>query len=184
VLALALGAFSSFIWALRRFFVVPSTGLPHEMRLLKYLSGVVMLTQFGLLAWPGNVTGSKTYIAVAFYVLALALFWRTVAVNRARPLRIAFTEEVPGHLVERGPYRFVRHPFYTSYMLAWLAGSVATASWVLLGSCLLLFILYYRAARFEEGLFRRSNLADAYERYRSRTGMFFPRLVRRHHAGS
>ena len=37
-------------------------------------------------------------------------------------------EDTPASLNQSGPYRFVRHPFYTSYSLTWLAAAVATAS--------------------------------------------------------
>jgi protein-S-isoprenylcysteine O-methyltransferase Ste14 len=78
------------------------------------------------------------------------------------------------HLVEGGPYRLLRHPFYCSYLLAWTAGIAATGRWWLIPTVLVMLAIYVRAARMEEDKFTRSPLAAAYERYRSQTGMLLP----------
>ncbi len=80
--------------------------------------------------------------------------------------------------MEHGPYRFVRHPFYCSYLLAWAAGFVATAQTWLLPTVAVMLVIYVRAAKLEEEKFTRSPLAGTYERYRSRTGLFLPNPVK------
>jgi hypothetical protein len=71
-------------------------------------------------------------VAAVAFVGSLALFTRCIAVNRARLLTRAFAKELPAHLLDRGPYRAVRHPFYCSYVIAYIAGFVATTTFVLL----------------------------------------------------
>jgi protein-S-isoprenylcysteine O-methyltransferase Ste14 len=39
-----------------------------------------------------------------------------------------------------------------------------------------MLLVYSNAARREEGKFASSSLAQAYQNYRAKTGMFFPRL--------
>jgi protein-S-isoprenylcysteine O-methyltransferase Ste14 len=68
----------------------------------------------------------------------------------------------------------MRHPFYCSYLLAWLAGAVATLSPWLAGAFVGMFVLYLIAARDEEKKFASSSLGDAYASYCSSTGQFFP----------
>jgi protein-S-isoprenylcysteine O-methyltransferase Ste14 len=119
----------------------------------------------------------------AGFVGSLALFARCIAVNHARPLTLAFANDLPTHLVKKGPYRIVRHPFYCSYMTAYLSGWIATMNLLLLPVIIGMGALYTRAARKEEAKFSASPLSHPYTLYQKRTGMFTPRLVgrQRHH---
>ena len=80
----------------------------------------------------------------------------------------------PAHLMTTGPYRVVRHPFYCSYLLVWLAGLVATAKWWLALTVAIMVAIYLRAARFEERKFLDSALARHYRDYQARTGQLVP----------
>jgi len=78
-------------------------------------------------------------------------------------------------LVTRGPYRWVRHPFYDSLALSVLANSVVAANWFLLLSGGLVFMLIVvRTRKEEEKLLAR--FGDVYQAYRERTGRFLPRI--------
>ena len=120
-------------------------------------------------------TGSAI-VAISVYVLAGILFLSAVRANRNWPLTVAFTNDVPGHLITTGPYRYVRHPFYSSYCFTWIAGAVATHSSVLFVTFAFMCLMYAWAARFEEGKFISSELAAEYVQYRIRTGMFLPKV--------
>ena len=78
-------------------------------------------------------------------------------------------------LVTRGPYCFVRHPFYCATILAVPAISTLAANWFLLviGVSALLVIVF-RTNKEEENLIAR--FGDDYRSYMERTGRFFPRL--------
>ncbi len=80
----------------------------------------------------------------------------------------------PTFLTQSGPYRLVRHPIYSAYLLAWVAGPVICGQPLLLLSTLVMAVIYFFAARQEESWFAGSELAEDYRRYRSRTGMFVP----------
>lgn len=114
--------------------------------------------------------------AFALFVVSLATFWSAAAAIRERPLTIVFSDDVPEHLVERGPYRFVRNPFYASYLLCYLAGAVGTRSWALAAAFVVLLAAFTTAARHEERKFLASPLAAEYRRYLRRAGRFTPRL--------
>ena len=113
-------------------------------------------------------------VAGCFYVCALALFWWAIRTNSPRPLSASFSPDTPQHLVERGPYRLIRHPLYSSYLLTWTAGVVATGRLWLLPSLAVMLVIYFRAAREEEQKFVRSPLGGSYQQYQSRTGQFLP----------
>ncbi len=116
------------------------------------------------------------WIAVGLYALAQSTFWWSLTSHgQARPA-FAFIEVAPSTLTVSGPYRFVRHPIYTSYLLSWLAGVVlAEQPWLFI-TVVWMAILYFRAASQEEEWYRSSPLGPAYDDYRSRAGMFMPRL--------
>jgi len=77
--------------------------------------------------------------------------------------------------VSWGPYRYVRHPFYASYCLTWVAGAAACGSAVVVSTFVLMLAMYVRAARFEERKFLRSPQAADYANYQRSTGMLVPR---------
>ena len=78
-------------------------------------------------------------------------------------------------LVTRGPYRWVRHPFYDSVALWIIASSLLAANWfILLTGSLALALIVVRTRIEEEHLAAR--FGDAYRMYVRRTGRFLPRL--------
>jgi len=78
-------------------------------------------------------------------------------------------------LVITGPYRWVRHPFYTSGALALLANSLIAANWFLfVTGCVAILLLVIRTRKEEENLIAR--FGDDYRNYMQRTGRFVPRL--------
>jgi protein-S-isoprenylcysteine O-methyltransferase Ste14 len=82
-------------------------------------------------------------------------------------------------LVTRGPYRWIRHPFYASVALAMLANALVAANWFLLVTgALVLALLVLRTAKEEANLLAR--FGDGYADYMRGTGRFVPRLSGRH----
>jgi protein-S-isoprenylcysteine O-methyltransferase Ste14 len=124
-----------------------------------------------LVEWPGNW---RTGSAVVLYVAALALFWWAVPHAARAQLNIAFTNTIPMTLLVDGPFAYVRHPFYASYLLYWLAGAfISDWMWV---SVFVMGCFYFNAMRQEEQTFRLSPLAARYETYKQKTGALFPAL--------
>ena len=122
-----------------------------------------------------RVPAGRMWAAAALFGLSLGLFVWAASVNRHRPLALAFSDHPPMHVQTRGPYAFVRHPFYLSYLLTFLGGWIATgAPWVGL-FVLAGFVTYWAAARREEARFREGPLGASYGRYASRVAMFVPR---------
>lgn len=77
-------------------------------------------------------------------------------------------------LVTRGPYRWVRHPFYDSAALCIVANSLIAANWfLLLTGTLALLLLVVRTRKEEENLLNR--FGDDYRAYMQRTGRFWPK---------
>jgi len=115
---------------------------------------------------------------IAAVASAALLVW-TCRTVRPQQFGVAFSPEIPSELVCRGPYRFVRNPFYLAYLLAHAVPVLASRSpWALLAWAGMA-LLYRHAALLEERKFLRSPLADEYTHYARGTGRFLPRLPQR-----
>jgi len=78
-------------------------------------------------------------------------------------------------LVTTGPYRWVRHPLYSSAALVILGHSLVAANWFFfVAGSLMFLLLVIRTRKEEQNLIARFG-AD-YRNYMQRTGRFVPRL--------
>lgn len=78
-------------------------------------------------------------------------------------------------LVTHGPYRWVRHPYYSTTAIVMASVTLLTANW-LIGICSLvvLSMLAIRTPKEERALVAR--FGDQYVAYMAKTGRFFPRF--------
>ncbi|MGA3237425.1 MAG: methyltransferase [Bryobacteraceae bacterium] len=123
---------------------------------------------------------SSVWLAAGLYAAGLALFWWAVAVTRGR-LAACGTGRRSLLIVKRGPYAFVRHPFYASYNLVWLAGFVATSWWPVAATAILMAVIYEKFAREEEKAYVDGDFAAEYWEYRNTVGKYLPRIRMRLH---
>jgi protein-S-isoprenylcysteine O-methyltransferase Ste14 len=116
--------------------------------------------------------------ASILYAASLTVFWSSVSVSSGA-LAACGQSHVSSRLLKRGPYRLVRHPFYLSYNLAWIAGFIATTWWALGLIAIVMAALYERFVIEEELGFLASDLAEEYAAYKRRAGKYWPRLSSR-----
>ena len=77
-------------------------------------------------------------------------------------------------LVTRGPYRWVRHPFYDCMALFMVSIALMMANWFVIASGTLMFaLLAIRSHTEEQKLLER--FGEPYREYRAATGRFLPR---------
>lgn len=177
--ALLSGCLASFGWAMRRFFVQPA-GLTTGMQVIKACGVAFGILHLTAIAVTPGINAIRGVNGIVLYLCALALFWWAIQVSLRQPLSAAFSPDLPSHLVAQGPYRLIRHPLYCSYLLCWVAGWAATGRLWLGPTVAVMLIIYVRAATEEEKKFTRSPLAEAYQRYRARTGLFLPNPLKRY----
>lgn len=173
---LAIGCFAIFGWAIRCFFA-PVGGMQAGMRAISILAAFFSCLHIGALIWRGAGAYWTQIAAAVFYAASMALFFWAMVTTRRHRLSLAFSTDPPRRLYKTGPYRLIRHPFYASYTLCWVAGVFATGWLWLLPSVIVMFGLYFRAARLEEAKFAASGYSEVYAQYRRETGMFFPRVA-------
>jgi protein-S-isoprenylcysteine O-methyltransferase Ste14 len=163
-----------FALALRTHFTSPKMSIGAQV-----ISLAVVLATIGFLflLWRDVQPVWAQIAGLGIELAGTALFWWAVRASRKARLRFAFDEEHPDSLLTSGPYRIVRHPFYTSYLLFWIGWGVAVWSpWAVLVVAIML-VLYVRAALMEERKFSLSPLASDYAVYRRRAGLFWPRIT-------
>jgi protein-S-isoprenylcysteine O-methyltransferase Ste14 len=171
VACLGCACFFAFSWAVRGHF--RSTGtMPTGMKLIGTLSLLGFLSflwhlRNGAAAWP---------VVVALFGTSLGVFAWAVRTTRRSPPTLAFDNDLPHILLRHGPYRYVRHPFYLSYLLFWIGTAMSAPASLAWLAPLIMGTLYRHAALREEQKFARSDLAPDYASYRKQAGMFLPRL--------
>jgi protein-S-isoprenylcysteine O-methyltransferase len=112
-------------------------------------------------------------VAVLLFVLGLALRWWAI-VTLGRFFTVDVTIEKDHELVERGPFRWLRHPSYTGVLLAFLGFALSLQNW----AALLVVLLPITAAFIhrinveEEALTR--VLGAQYREYIGRTKRLVP----------
>ncbi len=174
ILATMLGAcLASFGWGMRSFFVQPS-GYTAGMKVIAACGYAFAALHLAAILLARGVPRERFWLAAFIYAAGLGLYWWAIATNRKRHLSAAFSNDLPTHLVEDGPYRLVRHPFYGSYLLAWSAGVIGSGRLSLLTTVAVMLGIYLRAAYVEEQKFACCALASEYEAFRRRTGMLIP----------
>lgn len=169
----------AFVWARSKFFLRTGDAPPLRfgLRPLGTIFGVGAIATL-LLDVGARIRGVPE-IAILLFLCSFMVFAITVRSFSGRPPSIAFTPGPPERLLISGPYRYVRHPFYVSYILFWAGVLIASPSIFTLIAFVVMLSLYIKAARFEEGEILSSSLCSEYREYFSRTGMFFPKLIRK-----
>lgn len=163
-----------FAVALQNFFVQPAV-LSRGQRFFQDLS-VVMGVTHGLALLVLNSAGDLwADIGIAMYSTALALFLASIEAARHVPMTRTFVYD-PRYqtFLTQGPYRWLRHPIYLSYALAWLAAPVATHNLVLALTAVVMITCYVISAREEERLLAGGPRGDDYRAWQAKTWRLVP----------
>jgi len=146
------------------------------------------LSPFALLFWPGAwlwaaadtpalATGSRLALGLALIVAGGLLSGSSVFLM-GRAWRIGLDPDNRTELAENGPYRWIRHPIYSGWLLV-LLGNVLLIreSAIDVAAAVTALGVFMQAIREEQHMFR--TIGERYARYATRTGRFAPRLWRR-----
>lgn len=139
---------------------------------------LLVALQFGLLGWlawlaaPAVLAGAIALAAWPAVALSLALASWAFSANRLGNFNIRPIPKAGGALVTHGPYRWIRHPMYTSFLLgawalAWTAGN--NAAW--LAWYALTLVLWYKSTLEERWMLAQH---PRYAAYREQTQRFVP----------
>jgi protein-S-isoprenylcysteine O-methyltransferase Ste14 len=176
LLVLNAGCHLSFIWARYGVFRICAR-TPKGVRLIEASAAIAILLGLWLIATRGGSYPLLDWCAVLLAFAASGLFaWGVASIGRNR-LTAAFSNDSPTQLITTGPFRYVRNPFYLSYILAYLQTVFASRStWALL-PLVWMSAIYVHAALIEERKFLASSLGSEYRRYAARTARFMPPMT-------
>lgn len=178
VWVLALVFFLMMTWVSGTFFTANDPGAVRGRRVMAALAGGNAIFALWTLFPPTHATAIQLIPACLLFLYAIGMFIWAWQANRAHPLNFVFSDQVPLHINQSGPYRLVRHPFYSAYCATWIGTAVASASnnWLLPATCFALVFVYAWAARQEELAFYTSPLKELYAIYITKTRMLIPTL--------
>ena len=104
----------------------------------------------------------------------LFAWWARIHLGRLWSDRVV--KKAGHHVVDTGPYHFVRHPIYLGVILAAFATAIEKeTSFALLGAAIIT-LAFYTKARREERFLRAELGENAYEAYARKTAMLVPFL--------
>ena len=148
---------------------------------LRWILGLPLLySTFEYVVFPGRTQWMYVWLSTAARVGGVVMggFAVVLIVLVHRELGSCFSSTLvirEGHkLVRTGPYRYVRHPMYSSYLMLFMGAFLVSGNWVigLSGTAVIATLMTVRLAREEALLVER--FGKEYEEYRSSTGMFIP----------
>ncbi len=167
--------FAIFIIGAFTVFSKPSSGEKPR----SYTSSVILCCMIYLLylaAITEAIPSHNMILGLLLSLFSVCLFYYTARSIQKGQLSPICSSDKPSFIVFQGPYQLVRHPFYTSYIMGFLAASLYTNSLLAIPAVMIIYLVYLRASEQEEFKFFESELKDDYLNYMQRVGRFFPRL--------
>ncbi len=112
-------------------------------------------------------------IGLLLFVLGLVLrWWAIITLGRFFTVDVQIAKD--HHVVERGPFRVVRHPSYTGVLLAFLGFAVSLGNWAAMLVMLVpIFVAFLRRMKVEEQALSNA-LGEDYVSYMGRTKRLVP----------
>ena len=134
--------------------------VPHWDRLLVRSYWVLLPTLFATAALDaGRFRWSEMPVAVqaigaAAIVAAFVVIWWCTAANHFLSSNARIQSERGHRVVQDGPYRFVRHPMYTSLIVLMLGMALVLGSWLAVVPAILIAVLLVVRTSLEDGMLK------------------------------
>ena len=117
-------------------------------------------------------------LAMPIFALSIALIAFTIGIHRV-PLALWHQEnDAPKNIVTHGSYAWVRHPFYTSFIICLTGCVIICPHLSTIGSLIYAVVVLMVTARREESRLSSSEFGEEYREYMTRVGRFFPGIGR------
>jgi protein-S-isoprenylcysteine O-methyltransferase Ste14 len=150
----------------------------------KYPMGMFLISTLSLIgvstfmAFAFLFTLRDPVIILALIAVAFAIFIWAARHSGRKQLRLAFANDFEtSGIITSGPWRYIRHPFYVSYVIFWFACARGTGHVVSLIVFDALLIIYVYSALLEEVWLQYGDHGGSYLTYQQSTGFFLPTRV-------
>jgi protein-S-isoprenylcysteine O-methyltransferase Ste14 len=140
-----------------------------------FFSGILLLP-FGRAVTPGAAIGGGDWLFALGVLIAwlglLLRWWSFVSLGKYFTVVLKTSEDQP--VVERGPYRVLRHPSYTGLLLTFAGGGLMVGNWVSAADAVavVLAALIYRLRIEERAL--DAALGDRYREFAASRARLIP----------
>jgi protein-S-isoprenylcysteine O-methyltransferase Ste14 len=138
--------------------------------------GAILLWPIGRAVTPAASIGGGAWLFTLGTVIGwlglLLRWWSFASLGRYFTVTVRTSEDQP--VVERGPYRVLRHPSYTGLLLAFAGGGLIVDNWVSAAGTagVVLIALIYRLHIEERAL--NDALGDRYQRFAASRARLIP----------
>lgn len=145
--------------------------------MIGFIALVAYVINPGWVSWAGLAFPQwLRWTSLGIAILGFALLqWAQVTLANSWSDTPRMMKEQP--LITSGPYRFIRHPIYSAFLVILGSTLFISSNW-LIGICWAGMTILETISRigFEEALML-EYFGDQYREYMKRTGRFFPRLI-------
>src|SRR5262249_40432485 len=128
---------------------------------------------------PQGLSRVGPQVAVLLSVASFCLISFTLGTHRIPIALWHQTNDAPNNIVTWGAYQRIRHPFYTSFILAFLAAFLYCPHAGTLLTLVYGIVILNKTAAREERRLSASEFGDQYREYMRDTGRFIPRWGRK-----
>ena len=147
-----------------------------SLGLVMIVTAPFLLMKGGFLLWMNPPLVAWAMVLVVTSGIALCC-WARIHLGR---LWSASVKRLEGHrVVDTGPYRLVRHPMYTGFIVMDVGLAILCGSALALVGVAAITLGLWMKARLEEHFLAEELGAGAYAGYQARTPMLLPRITRR-----
>lgn len=155
------------------------TTIDRRTRNYNFFSLIIAISCAALVSWiplfQFNRRGTSVVFWIGIIIIVLGLFLRYWSINiLGKYFRTTVEVEESQKIVQKGPYKFIRHPSYSGIILFCIGYGLAVQNWLslIIAISLPTIALLYRIKIEEEALVK--GIGTDYEAYQKKTKKLIP----------
>ena len=155
------------------------TTIDRKTRNYNFISLIIAISCAALISWiplfQFNRRGTSVVFWIGIIIIVLGLFLRYWSINiLGKYFRTTVEVEESQKIVQKGPYKFIRHPSYSGIILFCIGYGLAVQNWLslIIAISLPTIALLYRIKIEEEALVK--GIGTDYEAYQKKTKKLIP----------
>jgi|GEM_PF-2013666 len=168
--------YSTFYWSVIGVFETKEDRYQNLFTFLKVFSIFFWLLSLYMTLKTPDLSSSRLAIGIFLNLCSLSIFWWASKSIKNQNFATIYGKDVPLKVFKGGPFKYVRNPFYSSYILCYSSTTFTLNSMTLLVLLMTLTLAYLVAVKIEENKFMYSKDFRNYLSYKKNTGRFIPKV--------